>query len=212
MLIQDNFYNIKESILSISSNTKIIAVSKNQDFSKILQLLKIGHTEFGENKLQEANLKWKNYTKEYPRVNLHFIGKLQSNKVKDIFGLFNYVHSLDSEKLALLFSEIERENNKKLKYFIQVNIGEETQKSGVFIKDCKNFVLFCKKLNLNIQGLMCIPPVNKDPKDYFIKLKKINDENNFKELSMGMSDDFKIAAEIGSTYVRIGSAIFGKRN
>ena len=212
MLIQDNFYNIKESILSISSNTKIIAVSKNQDFSKILQLLKIGHTEFGENKLQEADLKWKNYTKEYPKVNLHFIGKLQSNKVKDIFGLFNYVHSLDSEKLALLFSEIERENNKKLKYFIQVNIGEEPQKSGVLIKDCKNFVLFCKKLNLNIQGLMCIPPVNKDPKDYFIKLKKLNDENNFKELSMGMSDDFKIAAEIGSTYVRIGSAIFGKRS
>ena len=212
MSIQDNFYNIKESILSISSNTKIIAVSKNQDFSRILQLLKIGHTEFGENKLQEADLKWKNYTKEYPKVNLHFIGKLQSNKVKDIFGLFNYVHSLDSEKLALLFSEVERENNKKLKYFIQVNIGEEAQKSGVPIKDCKNFVLFCQKLNLNIQGLMCIPPVNKDPKDYFIKLKKLNDENNFKELSMGMSDDFKIAAEIGSTYVRIGSAIFGKRN
>ena len=212
MAIKDNFYNIKQSILNISSKTQIIAVSKNQDFSKISQLLKIGHTEFGENKLQEASLKWKNYIHKYPKVNLHFIGKLQSNKVKDIFTVFNYVHSLDSEKLALLFSAIEKQSDKKLKYFIQVNIGEEPQKSGIHIKDCKNFVLFCKKLNLNVQGLMCIPPLNKNPKDYFLKLKKLNDENNFTELSMGMSDDFQIAAEIGSTYVRIGTAIFGKRN
>ena len=212
MLIEDNFYNIKQLILNISSKTKIIAVSKNQDFSKVSQLLKIGHTEFGENKLQEASLKWKNYIHEYPKINLHFIGKLQSNKVKDIFSIFNYVHSLDSEKLALLFSDIEKKYDKKIKYFIQVNIGEETQKSGIHIKDCKNFVLFCKKLNLDIQGLMCIPPFNKNPKDYFLKLKKLNDENNFSELSMGMSDDFQIAAEMGSTYVRIGTAIFGKRN
>ena len=212
MLIQDNFYNIKQSILNISSKVKIIAVSKNQDFSKISQLLKVGHTEFGDNKLQEAVLKWKNYNNEYPKVNLHFIGKLQSNKVNDIFTLFDYVHSLDSEKLALLFSEIEKKNKKKLKYFIQVNIGEEPQKSGIHIKDCKDFVFFCRKLNLNVLGLMCIPPANKDAKVYFLKIKKLNDENNFKELSMGMSEDFKIAVEIGSTYVRIGSAIFGKRN
>ena len=212
MLIVDNFYNIKQLILNISSKTKIIAVSKNQDFSKISQLLKIGHTEFGENKLQEASVKWKNYIHEYPKINLHFIGKLQSNKVKDIFSIFNYVHSLDSEKLALLFSDLEKKYDKKIKYFIQVNIGEETQKSGIHIKDCKNFVLFCKKLNLDIQGLMCIPPFNKNPKDYFLKLKKLNNENNFTELSMGMSDDFQIAAEMGSTYVRIGTAIFGKRN
>ena len=142
MLIEDNFYNIKQLILNISSKTKIIAVSKNQDFSKISQLLKIGHTEFGENKLQEASVKWKNYIHEYPKINLHFIGKLQSNKVKDIFSIFNYVHSLDSEKLALLFSDIEKKYDKKIKYFIQVNIGEEIQKSGIHIKDCKNFVLF----------------------------------------------------------------------
>jgi hypothetical protein len=212
MLIQNNFYNIRDSIQNISLNTKIIAVSKNHDFAKILELLKIGHTEFGESKLQEATLKWKNYINIYPKVNLHFIGKLQSNKVNDIFHLFNYVHSLDSEKSALLFSENEKKNNKKIKYFIQVNIGEELQKSGININKCKNFVLFCQKLNLNILGLMCIPPANKDPKDYFFKLKKLNDENNFKELSMGMSDDFKVAVELGSTYVRIGSAIFGKRN
>jgi pyridoxal phosphate enzyme (YggS family) len=212
MLIQDNFYNIKQSIMNISSNTKIIAVSKNQDFFKILQLLEMGHTEFGENKLQEAILKWKNKVNEYPKVNLHFIGKIQSNKVKDIFGLFDYVHSLDSEKLALLFSEIEKKNTKRLKYFIQVNIGEEPQKSGIAIKDCEYFVSFCRKLNLNVQGLMCIPPGNKDAKDYFLKLKKLNDDNNFKELSIGMSEDYKIAAEIGATYVRIGTAIFGKRN
>jgi pyridoxal phosphate enzyme (YggS family) len=212
MLIQNNFYNIKQSIQNISPNIKIVVVSKNQDFSKIMELLKIGHTEFGENRFQDATFKWKNYINEYPEVNLHFIGKLQSNKVKDIFSLFNYVHSLDSEKLALQFSEVEKKNNKKIKYFIQVNIGEEPQKSGISIDECKNFVLFCKKLNLNILGLMCIPPISKDPKVYFLRLKKLNDENNFKELSMGMSDDFKVAANIGATYVRIGSAIFGKKN
>jgi pyridoxal phosphate enzyme (YggS family) len=212
MVIKNNFYIIRDSIQNISLNTKIIAVSKNQDFSKILELLKIGHTEFGENKLQEAILKWKNYADIYPKVNLHFIGRLQSNKINGIFHLFNYVHSLDSEKSALLFSELEKKSNKKLKYFIQINIGEELQKSGIDVKDCKNFVLFCQKLNLNILGLMCIPPANKDPRDYFLKLKILNDENNFKELSMGMSDDFTIATELGSTYVRVGSAIFGKRN
>jgi pyridoxal phosphate enzyme (YggS family) len=212
MIIQNNFYTIKNIIDKKSSNTKIIAVSKGQDFSKISELLKIGHTEFGENKLQEAILKWKDYINKYPKINLHFIGKLQSNKVKDIFSLFHYVHSLDSEKLAKLFSEIEKKNNQKLRYFIQVNIGEESQKSGIHIQECKNFILFCKKLNLDIIGLMCIPPANKDPKYYFIKLKELNNENNLKELSMGMSDDFELATELGATYVRIGSSIFGKRN
>jgi hypothetical protein len=212
MSIQNNFHTIKNIIQNISSNTQIIAVSKNQEFSKILELLKIGHKDFGENKSQEAFIKWKDYIKTYPKINLHFIGKLQSNKVKDVFDLFHYVHSLDSEKLAVLFSELENKNIKKLKYFIQVNIGHEPQKSGININDCEKFVSLCKKLNLNIVGLMCIPPFKKDPKDYFIKLKILNDQNNFKELSMGMSDDFEIAAQLGSTYVRIGSAIFGKRN
>jgi len=212
MSIQNNFHTIKNIIQNISSNTKIIAVSKNQEFSKILELLKIGHKDFGENKSQEAFIKWKDYIKTYPKINLHFIGKLQSNKVKDVFDLFHYVHSLDSEKLAVLFSELENKNIKKLKYFIQVNIGDEPQKSGINIYDCEKFVSLCRKLNLNIVGLMCIPPFKKDPKDYFIKLKILNDQNNFKELSMGMSDDFEIAAQLGSTYVRIGSAIFGKRN
>jgi len=212
MLIKSNFLSIKEIVKNISPITKIIAVSKNQDISQVMPLISLGHTEFGENKLQEAKLKWENFLKTYPEINLHFIGRLQSNKVREIFYLFNYVHSLDSEKLALLFSDMEMKNNKKLKYFIQVNVGGELQKSGIRILDCHNFVLFCKKLNLNIVGLMCIPPNNQDPKNYFIKLKQLNDQFNFKELSMGMSTDYVLATKLGATFVRIGSAIFANKN
>ena len=211
MLIKDNFISIKKTLHNINPLTKIVVVTKNQDKARILQLVNIGHTEFGENKMQEAKFKWTDLLKTYPGINLHFIGRLQSNKIKEIYSLFNYVHSLDSEKLALLFSNLEKKNKKKLKYFIQVNIGNEIQKSGIQILNIKNFILFCKNLDLNILGLMCIPLNNRNVENYFLKLKELNDQFNFTDLSMGMSSDYPLAAKLGATFVRIGSAIFEEK-
>jgi pyridoxal phosphate enzyme (YggS family) len=210
-LIQ-NFRNIKNQIKILNPNVNLIAVTKGQNMDKIKFILEEGHLHFGENKVQEAILKWADILNVRKDINLHLLGRLQSNKAKEAFTLFNYIHSLDSEKLAKIFSDLEKKNLKKIKYFIQVNIGNEIQKSGINISLVSDFVQFCQKdLKLNILGLMCIPPVNDSPESYFLKLKELNEHNNLKDLSMGMSDDFKMAIQSGSTYVRIGTSIFGKR-
>ena len=211
-LIQ-NFRNIKNQINILNPNVNLIAVTKGQNMDKIKFILEEGHLHFGENKVQEAILKWADILNVRKDINLHLLGRLQSNKAKEAFTLFNYIHSLDSEKLAKIFSDLEKKNLKKIKYFIQVNIGNESQKSGINISLVSDFVQFCQKdLKLNILGLMCIPPVNDSPESYFLKLKELNEHNNLKDLSMGMSNDFKMAIQSGSTYVRIGTSIFGERS
>jgi len=213
MEVIQNFLSIKNQISSLNPNTKLIAVSKGQGIDKIKLLINSGHLDFGENKVQEALLKWTGIVNNNKNINLHLIGGLQSNKAKDAFKIFNYIHSLDSEKLAKIFSELEKKDSKKIKYFIQVNIGEETQKNGINVSLVSDFIRYCQiDLKLNILGLMCIPPINNSPEQYFLKLKKLNEDSYLKDLSMGMSDDFKIAIKLGSTYVRVGSAIFGQRS
>jgi pyridoxal phosphate enzyme (YggS family) len=213
MEVIQNFLKIKNQISVLNSKAKLIAVSKGQDVDKIKLLINSGHLDFGENKVQEALLKWTDIMSSNKNINLHLIGGLQSNKAKDAFKIFNYIHSLDSEKLAKIFFELEKNDLKKIKYFVQVNVGNENQKNGINISQVSNFVQYCQKdLKLNILGLMCIPPVNDSPESYFLKLKKLNDDSRLKDLSMGMSDDFEIAIKSGSTYVRVGTAIFGKRS
>jgi pyridoxal phosphate enzyme (YggS family) len=213
MEVIQNFLKIKNQISVLNSKAKLIAVSKGQDVDKIKLLINSGHLDFGENKVQEALLKWTDIMSSNKNINLHLIGGLQSNKAKDAFKIFNYIHSLDSEKLAKIFFELEKNHLKKIKYFVQVNVGNENQKNGINISQVSNFVQYCQKdLKLNILGLMCIPPVNDSPESYFLKLKKLNDDSRLKDLSMGMSDDFEIAIKSGSTYVRVGTAIFGKRS
>ena len=211
-LIQ-NFLRIKNQISDLNPKTRLIAVSKGQSIDKIKLLINSDHLDFGENKVQEAILKWTDIININKKINLHLIGGLQSNKAKDAFKIFNYIHSLDSEKLARIFSDLEKNDTKKIKYFVQVNIGSEPQKNGINVSLVSNFVEYCQKdLKLNILGLMCIPPVNVSPESYFLKLKKLNDDSYLKDLSMGMSDDFEIAIKLGSTFVRVGTAIFGKRS
>jgi pyridoxal phosphate enzyme (YggS family) len=213
MEVIQNFLKIKNQISILNSKTKLIAVSKGQDVDKIKLLINSGHLDFGENKVQEALLKWTDIINNNKNINLHLIGGLQSNKAKDAFRIFNYIHSLDSEKLARIFSDLEKNDKKKIKYFIQVNIGNENQKNGINASLVFDFVKYCKEdLKLNILGLMCIPPVNVSPEAYFLKLKKLNDDSYLKDLSMGMSDDFDVAIKLGSTFVRVGTAIFGKRS
>jgi pyridoxal phosphate enzyme (YggS family) len=213
MEVIQNFLKIKNQISILNSKTKLIAVSKGQDVDKIKLLINSGHLDFGENKVQEALLKWADIINNNKNINLHLIGGLQSNKAKDAFRIFNYIHSLDSEKLARIFSDLEKNDKKKIKYFIQVNIGNENQKNGINASLVFDFVKYCKEdLKLNILGLMCIPPVNVSPEAYFLKLKKLNDDSYLKDLSMGMSDDFEVAIKLGSTFVRVGTAIFGKRS
>lgn len=209
MSLTENFFNIKKQIEILNSQTKLIVVSKGQTVENILSLIKIGHNDFGENRVQEAVSKWSQLILNHKNINLHFIGKLQSNKAKEVYKLFNYIHSLDNEKLASNFSKLEFNNEKKLKYFIQVNIGSEVQKSGIEESQVTKFYHYCKnELKINIIGLMCIPPVDLLSDNFFIKLKKLANVNNLKDLSMGMSGDFQIAIKYGSTFVRIGSAIF----
>ena len=213
MEVIQNFLKIKNQISDLNSKTKLIAVSKGQGIDKIKLLINHGHLDFGENKVKEAVHKWSDIIKNNYDINLHLLGSLQSNKAKDAFKIFNYIHSLDSEKLARIFSDLEKNNSKKIKYFIQVNIGNEIQKNGINISLVSDFVQYCQKdLKLNILGLMCIPPFNDSPDAYFLKLKKLNEDNYLKDLSMGMSDDFEVAIKLGSTYVRVGTAIFGKRS
>ena len=212
MNIITNYKNIINDVYAINKKVTLIAVSKTYSLSYIKPLIDFGHLDFGENKVQEALNKWSKILSELTNLKLHMLGKIQSNKAHDVVSLFSYVHSLDSEKLVLKLSKAEKDLSKKLKYFIQINIGSEMQKSGIHINELKNFLNFCKKENnLNIIGLMCLPPIETDPVKYFLQLRNMAHENNFYELSMGMSNDYKAAVENGSTFIRIGSKIFGAR-
>ena len=196
----------------LKTTPQIIAVSKTFSLNQITPLLEFGHLHFGENKVQEADHKWKDVKKKYQNLKLHMLGRLQTNKAKIAVKIFDYIHSLDNAKLASKIAQFEKELNKKVKLFIQVNIGEETQKSGILIKDLQNFYDYCnRELSLKIIGLMCIPPADVDPKNYFIMLKKNSEILNLKGLSMGMSNDFEQAINCGSTHLRLGSVIFGAR-
>jgi pyridoxal phosphate enzyme (YggS family) len=209
--IISKFENIK-SLIS-NSNVKIIAVSKTFPYDHIRVLVDHGHLDFGENKVQEALSKWSDLKKNKPNVKLHMIGKLQSNKAKDAVKLFDYIHSLDNQKLANILAKQENIANKKLKYFIQVNIGNEKQKAGIGINLLDDFYYYCvKELKINIIGLMAIPPNDVKVDNYFKKLLELNKSLGLKELSMGMSSDFKIALNYETTFVRIGSSIFGNRS
>ena len=186
-------------------------VTKSANYDKIKDIIEYGHIHFGENRIQDANKKWIDIKKNFLDIKLHFIGRLQTNKVDEAVSLFSYIHSLESEKLAVLLSKAEKNHNKKIKYFIQINIGREQQKSGISIEDAPDFINYCKKiLDLDVVGLMCIPPVNQTPDKYFTDLKEISEKYNLSELSMGMSSDYIQAIKCGSTFVRIGSAIFNE--
>ena len=212
-----NLLNIENKIkthleeLNINNLPKIIAVSKTFEINKILPLIQHGHINFGENKVQEAVEKWTEIKKINSKIKLHMIGKLQTNKVKFAVQLFDYIHSVDSERLAKKIADEQNKINKKIKIFLQVNIGEEDQKSGISKNQVKKMVSFCNKVGLDLIGLMCIPPSNIDPEGYFNEMNKLNKDLGFTELSMGMSSDFLKAIKYLSTYVRVGSSIFGQR-
>ena len=191
---------------------EIIVVTKTFPLDRIISLLDDGHNHFGENKIQEAEQKWNNQNEKYRNLKLHMIGKLQSNKAKKAVMLFDYIHSLDNEKLAIKISQYQKELKKKIKLFIQVNIADEKQKSGIFLDHLPDFYNYCsKELSLDIVGLMCLPPMNSDTEKYFKLLKKAADTLNLKELSMGMSSDFERAVINGSTFLRLGTVILGER-
>ena len=204
---------VKSKIVNSDSlNTlTIIAVSKTFPLEKIIPLIKHGHKDYGENKVQEAVEKWSNIKLEKSDLKLHLLGKLQTNKVKFAIRIFDFIHSVDSKKLAKKIADEQLKLNKKVKIFIQVNLGEEEQKSGISKNNLKDFYLYCKDLELDIIGLMCIPPINQNPTPFFQELDRLNKSLNLKELSMGMSSDYIEAVENSSTYLRIGSAIFGQR-
>ena len=205
---------IKSKLLDLKEKDripKIIAVSKTFKIDHILPLIDYGHKDFGENKVQEALEKWKD-VKSNNNVNLHLIGKLQTNKVKFAVKIFDYIHSLDNEKLAKKISEEQKKQNKKPKIFIQINLGDEAQKTGINKDNLEGFYHFSKNLGLDIIGLMCIPPFNENPSKFFSHMNVLNQMINLKELSMGMSSDYLIALEHKASYLRIGSNIFGKRN
>ena len=197
--------------LNVNNYPKIIAVSKTFNIDKILPLIDHGHIDFGENKVQEAVEKWSETKEKNSKIKLHMVGKLQTNKVKFAVKLFDYIHSVDSIKLAKKIASEQLKIDKKIKIFLQVNIGNENQKSGINKNELNNLVSFCKEVNLDLIGLMCIPPANIDPQIYFEEMKELNKTYNFKELSMGMSSDFLKAAVNSATYLRIGSSIFGER-
>ena len=213
--IIERFNKIKLNIASAkpTQNVSIIAVSKTFPLEKIKPLIDYGHEHFGENKVQEAIAKWLENKKKNDDVKLHMIGKLQSNKAKDAVKLFDYIHSLDSQKLADVLAKHQITLNKKLNYFIQVNIGNEIQKSGIPVGEVDQFYNYCKnEINLNILGLMVIPPNDNKPEKYFRSLNELNKSLALQELSMGMSADYIEAVKLGSTFIRVGSSIFGERS
>ena len=214
MNILKQYETINQEIKNYSSNNLVnfIVVSKGRSFDEIQKIINSGHLHFGENRVQESIDKWEKILKINTSIKLHLIGKLQTNKVKEVIKLFSYVHSLDNDKLALKFSVEENNYKKKLFHFVQVNLGEESQKSGILKQDLSNFIKYCKNdLKLNIIGLMCLPPINEDSERYFKELRQLAIDNNLKELSMGMSNDYISAIKNGSTFIRIGSAIFEEK-
>ena len=214
MNILKQYETINQVIKNYSSNNLVnfIVVSKGRSFDEIQKIINSGHLHFGENRVQESIDKWERILKINTSIKLHLIGKLQTNKVKEVIKLFSYVHSLDNDKLALKISVEENNYKKKLFHFVQVNLGEETQKSGISKQDLSNFIKYCKNdLKLNIIGLMCLPPINEDSERYFKELRQLAIDNNLKELSMGMSNDYISAIKNGSTFIRIGSAIFEEK-
>lgn len=196
----------------MDSIPKIIAVSKTFPIQKILPLIENGHTDFGENKVQESIDKWSKIKSENSDIKLHLIGRLQSNKVKHAIKIFDYIHSVDSKKLAKKIADEINKNQKKIKIFIQVNIGGEDQKSGITIDLLESFYLYCIELKLDVIGLMCIPPIDQNPKNYFSQMQLLNKKLKLTDLSMGMSADYLQAIEHSSTFLRIGTSIFGERN
>ena len=206
-----NFDLVKEEISNFK-NAKIVAVSKTFPISHILPLINHGHQHFGENKVQEAQEKWTSLKNDFPNLKLHLIGKLQTNKVKFALPLFDYIHSLDSIKLAEKISLEQEKKNFKPKIFIQINLGKETQKSGIDEEQLKNFYEKCvNELKLNIIGIMCLPPLDEDPLPFFKKMQNLSESLNLKEISMGMSNDYLEALKFKATYIRVGSKIFGSR-
>ena len=214
-----NFLNINTQIKTKINELKynnykaeIVAVSKTFPINHILPLIEHGHTHFGENKVQEALEKWSDIKVKNKNIKLHMVGKLQTNKVKTALKIFDFIHSLDNLKLAKKISDEQKKNNTRPKIFIQINIGNEIQKSGISTQNLQDFFNECKKLDLNIIGTMCLPPLNQNPGIFFSQMEKINNNLNLKDLSMGMSEDYLNAIEYHSTYLRIGSKIFGLRN
>ena len=220
-------HNVVERLIAIQSEIKELLIkdnSKNRDLNiiiicktfsmdKILPLIDAGHVHFGENKVQEAELKWKEVKKKHSNIKLHMVGKLQTNKVKTALNIFDYIHSVDNYKLAEKIIKYEKELNKKIKTFVQVKVGGESQKNGIIPKNVDQFVNHCKNsLSLNIIGLMCLPPMNDNSEKHFLHLNKLRNQTNLCHLSMGMSKDYQTAIKCGSTFLRIGSKILGERN
>ena len=205
----NNFIKIKAEINNLNKKVNLIVITKNQDFMNIKPIIDEGHLHFGENRVQDALAKWEDYLKLNDKINLHFVGKLQSNKIKQAISLFNYIHSLDSEKLATALHQEETLSGKKIKYFVQVNIGGELQKSGILKSELSTLLNFCKNnTRLEIIGLMCIPPNDGKSLKYFKEIKHLANDFNFSQISMGMSQDYKDAILCGATSVRIGSSIY----
>lgn len=212
MDVVENYKKVKAEIETINKKTNIIVVSKTFQLEILNPLLELGHLDFGENKVQEAIKKWSNLKKTNNTIRLHLIGKLQRNKVKYIFDLFDFVHSLDSFELADELNKYEKLKKKKISYFIQINFDNELQKSGIKPSEFESFLNYCKnKASLNVIGLMCIPPFKKDPLPYFKSTRELAFKHNIANLSMGMSNDFQDAINFGSTHVRVGTIIFGNR-
>ena len=212
--IVERFEKIKFNISKVANdNAKIVAISKTFPLSHIMPLINYGHNHFGENKVQEADVKWRNIKKEKPDLKIHLVGRLQSNKAKKAVEIFDYIHSLDSQKLADILSESQKKINKKINYFIQVNIGNEIQKSGIPVNELDAFYNYCRnEINLKILGLMIIPPIDQNVDKYFKSLNELNKSLALEDISMGMSADYIDAIKYGSTFVRIGSSIFGSRS
>jgi pyridoxal phosphate enzyme (YggS family) len=220
-------HNVVERLMAIQSEIKelliknnlqnkdlnIIIICKTFSMDKILPLIDAGHVHFGENKVQEAESKWKEVKEKHPNIKLHMVGKLQTNKVKAALNVFDYIHSVDNYRLGEKIVKYEKKLNKKIKTFVQVNVGDESQKSGISPKNVNQFVNHCKNgLSLNIIGLMCLPPMNDNPEKYFLHLNQLRNQTDLCHLSMGMSNDYQTAIKCGSTFLRIGSKILGERN
>ena len=210
--IVDRLVSIKKEIQSNNSKAEVVAISKTFPLNKILPLINFGHLNFGENKVQEAVSKWTDIKKDFNNIKLHFVGRLQTNKVKYALPLFDYIHSLDTIKLAEKIANEQQKKKFKPKIFIQVNIGKETQKNGVEIENLEQFYSECKKnFDLNVIGLMCLPPNEKSPNEYFSQMQILKNKLNLNDLSMGMTNDYIEALNYEATFIRIGSKIFGER-